>query len=106
MHFLDIWKAIGGTDKATSNNASHTTAFEACEEKAIGFIAHTISSHLKIKLNKFWVSNGKGFVCEAKSNELWAHLKDKFEKKDSISTIINYGCLTQAKLINNGILKE
>jgi len=108
-HFTNVWKVIQGTNKAISTDASDQATYESHEEKVIGLITRMVSSHLKIELNEYQVTDSTKMPTikhDANANNLWGHLKIKFEKKDGVSAIINYGCLTQTKLINDGTLEE
>ena len=96
-HFANVWKAIQGTNKAITSNASDQATFKAWEEKAIGLITHMVSSHLKIEFDEYQITDitiKPSTKHDVKANKLWDHLKTKFEKKDGISMIINYRCLT------------
>ena len=105
--FANIWKAIQGTDQAISTDKADVATLEAREEKAIGLITHTVSSHLKADLDEYQVpSKGSSTTKDATASEIWDYLKTRFEKKDSVSTIIDYGRLTRAKLVDDGSLKE
>jgi hypothetical protein len=103
----NVWKAITGTDKpVVATEAADVAAFEAREEKAIGLITRTVSSHLKLELDEYRVKDSQNADQEANSKEMWAYLQTKFEKKDGISAIIDYGRLTRAKLVDDGTLEE
>ena len=108
--FSNVWKALQGTDKAISSDAADVAALDVREEKAIGLIARTVSSHLKIELDELRIpdttSSVAGTTREANANEIWDYLKGKFEKKDGVSAIIDWGYLTRTKLVDDGTLKE
>ena len=106
-HFVNVWKAMQGTDKAISTEAVDKAALEAREEKALSLITQTVSSHLKIELDEYRVIPPSGTTPrEATAAEMWTYLKTKFEKKDGVSAIIDWGYLTHTKLVDDGTLKE
>ena len=106
--FAGVWPAIQGTDAAISKEAADVAAFATREDKAIGLICRTVSSHLKIELDELRIPDTASPPAyhEATAKELWDHLKTKFEKKDGVSAIIDYGRLTRTKLVDDGTLEE
>ena len=107
--FATIWKTIQGTDTATSSERSDIVALEAREEKAIGLITKTVSSTLKVELDDLQVTDtidGKTTTRDYSAKELWDYLKTKFEKKDGVSAIIDWGGLTSTKLVDDGTLED
>jgi len=114
--FTGTWQAIQGTDKAVvSTDATDVAALATREEKAIGLIFRTVSSHLKLELDELRITPATASTStsttaaaprEATASELWTHLKTKFEKKDGVSAIIDYGRLTRTKLVDDGTLEE
>ena len=106
--FTGVWQAIQGTDKAVSTDAADVAALAVREDKAIGLICRTVSSHLKIELDELRIPDKASPPVnhDATATQLWEHLKTKFEKKDGVSAIIDYGRLTRTKLIDDGTLEE
>jgi gag-polypeptide of LTR copia-type/Zinc knuckle len=107
--FANVWKAIQGIDKAVSTDAAEVAALHAREEKAIGLITKSVSSSLKIELNELQKTETNGnttITRDLNANELWDHLKTRFEKKDGVSAIIDWGRLTSTKLLDDGTLEE
>ena len=107
--FATIWKTIQGTDVATSSERADIVALEAREEKAIGLITKTVSATLKIELDDLQVTETKDNVSTSRdysAKELWDYLKTKFEKKDGVSAIIDWGSLTSTKLVDDGTLED
>ena len=111
--FANVWNAILGKDKAISTDAADVASFNAREEKAIGLITKSVSSSLKIELNKLQKAESTTSTSattttyrDFNANELWDHLKTKFEKKDGVSAIIDWGRLTSTKLLDDGTLED
>ena len=101
----NIYKALAGTDKEASSDAADILAFQNREEKAIGLIFRTVSTHLKLELDEYCITDSSG-KHEAKASELWTYLKDQFQKKDGISAIIDFGRLIHTKFNDNGTLEK
>jgi len=107
--FANVWKAILGTDQAVSTDPAEVAALNARQEKAIGLITKSVSSSLKIELNELQKTETTGTKTtyrDLNANELWDHLKTRFEKKDGVSAIIDWGRLTSTKLLDDGTLEE
>lgn len=108
--FATIWKTIQGTDSATSSEKADEAAFENRKEKAIGLITKTVSPTLKVELDELQKidkdSSGNDAPRDYTAQELWKYLKDKFEKRDGVSAIIDWGKLTSTKLVDDGTLEE
>lgn len=106
-----VWKTIQGTDKPVNDkDADSVAAHEGREEKAIGLLTGTVSSVLKIELDELRIpvpgANNTVTEREATAAELWKHLQTKFEKKDGVSAIIDFGHLSRATLVDDGTLEE
>ncbi|KAF9648212.1 hypothetical protein BDM02DRAFT_3115680 [Thelephora ganbajun] len=103
-----FWKAILGTNNTTSTESSEIDKFDQREEKAIGLIAKTVSSTLKVELSEYQVTdtNATGGKRDPTAKEMWEYLQSKFEKKSEVSAIIDLGLLTQTKLIDDGTLEN
>ena len=111
--FANVWKAILGEDAAVTTDAADVASHNAREEKAIGLTTKSVSSSLKIELNELHKTETSGTGTSAttvtrdfNANELWDYLKAKFEKKDGVSAIIDWGRLTSTKLLDDGTLED
>ena len=109
-----LYKSLLGTDKAITTEPKDVgiAALETREEKAIGLITKTISAVLKVELDEYQVlqtttsgTTTTTALGDPTANNLWAYLKNKFEKVDGVSAIIDFGSLTRARLVDDGTLE-
>ena len=102
-----FWKAIIGTNTTTSSDEEVRDRYEQREQKAMGLIMKTVSGVLKVELHDLTITTTAtpATTREPTSQEMWNHLKAKFEKKDGVSAILDLGLLTQTKLVDDGTLE-
>ena len=104
--FANVWKAIQGTDSAISSEKADTYAFKAREEKALGLIDRTVAPYLQTELVDARVTPTGSTACSLTAAEQWNYLKDKFEKKDSTSAIIDWGHFLDVQFVDDGTLDK
>jgi hypothetical protein len=120
--FGNCWDAICGVDEAISNGAADVAAFRARENKAIGLIDSTVIKTLQAELDELPkvpytytitpTDTGTAAAVtetryrEANARERWDHLRSRFEKKDGVSAILDYGKLIKMRLIDDGTLEQ
>lgn len=116
---LFLWDAIKDSDSGDEKDVHMR------EEKAIGLITRTLSTHLKIevlnlpttKMKEEEVTEGEGDaarVCiKATPSEhpitaarIWTHLQDKFEKKNGVSAAFDYQRFVQMGFVDDGNIRE
>jgi hypothetical protein len=102
-----FWKAIAGTNTTTSPDEEVRDKYEQREQKATGLIMKTVSGVLKVELHELTITTttSPATTREPTSQEMWNHLKAKFEKNDGISAILDLRFLSQTKLVDDGTLE-
>ena len=102
------WKAILGSNTTTSSDAAEIDKVDQREFKAIGIIGKTVSSVLKVELDEYRIKDDTAKPPTSKeptAKELWNYLKEKFEKKDGVSALLDLSLITRAKLVDDGTLE-
>ena len=100
-----FWKAYSGNNKVTSAtpDATETDRVETREEKAIGLILKTVSPNLRVELKAIAASTANPPTPVSK--QYWDHLKDKFEKQDGASSLLDFAALVKTELVDDGTLE-
>ena len=98
----DTWEAINGEDVAVSESAEHQRDLRKRENKARGLIRGNVIDSLKIELdelrgNEVTETTGSGtdavtrtYYEEPTANQMWVHLRDRFQKKNGTSAILDF----------------
>jgi len=115
----DCWPHVSGegeypqaeTDATSDQKAEYKAAMKEWDKfnnRGMGLILRTTSEDLQLQLSELKQQikatgdvDNKGDVIDtvkANANTYWEYLKDRFEKKDGINAIINFGNLTRATL--------
>ena len=106
------WDAILGTDTAATSEEADKRAHYAREQKASGLIQSTVSSTLMIELSELpqvvvtaATGDTPAITREPNAHEYWAFLKDRFEKKDRISAVLDYCQYVNTHFVDDGNLE-
>jgi hypothetical protein len=116
----NIWRVYSGAWTEPSPVAATTTAEEKAEyktnnkewikaeEKATGLLWRTVTQDLQLVLNEYKVvttpatANTAAVTRDPTAKDLWELLKARFEKRDGISAVIDWGNLVNVKLVDDG----
>ena len=103
-----FWNAYLGKNLTTSTDEAIQDKYAIREQRAQGLIMKTVSITLKEELVTLAVedpnskTNPKAMKDEPLAEDLWVHLKRKFEKKDGISAILDLAKLCQVNFVDDG----
>ena len=112
---LDIWSIYNGTRLVPTAPAATASAEDKKEykddlkqwnqdsEKAIGLLGRTVSNDLSTVLDEYTVTPpGSTTAVAAGAKDQWDLLKSRFEKRDGISAVIDWGNLINTRLVDDG----
>ena len=106
-----FWNAYLGKNQTTLTDKAAQDKYAIQEQRAQGLIMKTISITLKEELANLAVKDPnskttpKAMKDKPSAEDLWVHLKKKFEKKDGISAILDLAKLCQVNFVNDGNIK-
>jgi len=100
----NFWKAYSGGNvaKIAPPDAAELDRVETREEKATGLILKTVSSNLRVELKAVKAPTG---TTKPTSQLYWDHLKDKYEKQDGASSLLDFAALVKTALVDDGTLE-
>ena len=98
-----FWHVLDGQDKIEEvkdeeGKSDKSTVWHEKNDKACGLLLRTTSEDLQVQLDSLEGKRVNELVFDATAFQMWSHLKTKFEKKDGINTVIEFGNLTQLTL--------
>ena len=102
-----FWNAYLGKNQTTSTDKAVQDKYAIHEQRAQGLIMKTISITLKEELTNLTVkdldlkTNPKAMKDKPLVEDLWVHLKKKFEKKDGISAVLDLAKLCQVNFVDD-----
>ena len=97
-----FWPAFVGSNSTASQEASEQDKVSQRELKARGLIMKTCSSTLRIELKSLNTTTTGGPTAQ----ELWDHLKGKFEKQSGISATLDVAQLVQFLFVDDGSIES
>jgi len=102
-HIATLWKTLSGSDTLSlTATDEEKAARETRLERALGLVTKTVSPNLKVYLRYVDPKHTSATPHEATASEMMVYLKDKFEKVNGISAIIDFGTINRARLVDDG----
>ena len=113
----DCWDQITGEDEPLNESIAEKAKFRSRYNKAKGLIGSTISTpidselrelppitatRVKVKAKDSQAKETEDYQHEQNPHKKWEFLRAKYQKKDGISAIINWGRLVKTKFVNDG----
>ena len=96
-----------GTNVLETTDADQLDKLRQREEKATGLILKTVSQVLRKELMelRFPTSTTKPDLIPANAEQMWNHLKKKFEKKKGLMPLLDYKRLHRTDLVDDGTME-
>ena len=109
----NCWDQFTGEDDPLNESVAEKAKFRSRYNKAKGLIHSTVSNSimtevralppiLVVKIEATNTTEAETTQHEQTPHEKWEFLKAKYQKKDGISAIIDWGQLVKTKFINDG----
>ena len=114
----DAWEAMIGEDTAVSESAEHKHDLKKRACRARGMITGSVSDSLLVELdelkgNEVTETTGTGndevtrtYFTEPTADQLWSHLKEHFQKKDSTSAILDFQQMVSTRFHGDDTLEN
>ena len=114
----DAWEAMIGKDEAVSESAEHKRDLKKHARRARGMITGSVSDSLLVELNELkgnevTETTGTGddqvthtYFAEPTVDQLWNHLKEHFQKKDSTSPILDFQQMVSTRFHGDDTLEN
>ena len=114
----DAWEAMIGEDTAVSESAEHKRNLQKRARRARGMITGSVSESLLVELDELKGSEvtettGSGadettitYFLEPTAEQLWNHLKGRFQKKDGTSAILDFQQMVSTRFHGDDTLEN
>ena len=104
--FGGFWVAYGGTTVVTLTDAQK----ESNENKTLSLIMETINPNIALKIQSIPdiinTTVNPNTTHSPNAKDIWIHLKSRYQKTDSISSLYDYRQLHCTTLIDDGTLED
>ena len=105
----DVWEYLDGTEtypevaedeKPTANKKAAIKVWKKANSKALGLMGSTCTEELQLHINEYRVTTtilGSSHTSDSPPTaaEVWAHLADKYKKKDGVTAAMDWGNLIE-----------
>ena len=113
----DCWDQFTGEDDPLDKSVAEKAKFRSCYNKAKGLIHSTVSNTIMTEVRalppilvvKTEATDNTPAVTASREQtpyEKWEFLKGKYQKKDGISAIIDWGQLVKTKFVDDGDIEK
>ena len=114
----DAWEAMIGEDTAVSESTEHQRDLKKRARRAHGMITGSVSDSLLVELdelkgNEVTVTTGTGedqvtstYFAEPTVDQLWSYLKERFQKKDGTSAILDFQQMVSTRFHSDDALEN
>jgi hypothetical protein len=101
------WRAFIGTNNPIDGSAAQEQRVIQREMVAVGLIMKTVDPAIALHLRSLpGVTETDGTTRRPNAQELWDHLKSRYEKSDPITGLRYFGQLVRTEFVDDGTLED